>query len=36
MALVRVVSLNAWDGALFDELIQWLPSCGADVVCLQR
>lgn len=33
---VRIVSVNAWGGALFDELVAWLPSSGADVVCLQE
>lgn len=33
---MRIVSLNAWGGALFEELSAWLPSCGADVLCLQE
>jgi endonuclease/exonuclease/phosphatase family metal-dependent hydrolase len=33
---MRIVSLNAWGGAMFDPLIEWLPGCGADVVCLQE
>jgi endonuclease/exonuclease/phosphatase family metal-dependent hydrolase len=33
---VRIVSVNAWGGALLDELIGWLPGCGADVLCLQE
>jgi endonuclease/exonuclease/phosphatase family metal-dependent hydrolase len=33
---VRIVSLNAWGGAMFDELAAWLPRCGADVLCLQE
>jgi endonuclease/exonuclease/phosphatase family metal-dependent hydrolase len=33
---VRIVSLNAWGGAMFDELAAWLPTTGADVVCLQE
>lgn len=28
--LVRILSLNAWGGALYDALIEWLPSCGAE------
>jgi endonuclease/exonuclease/phosphatase family metal-dependent hydrolase len=32
----RLVSLNAWGGALFDELAGWLRGCDADVVCLQE
>ena len=28
--------MNAWGGALFDELIKWLPDSGADIVCLQE
>lgn len=34
--LVRIVSLNAWGAALYDALIEWLPSCGADTICLQN
>jgi endonuclease/exonuclease/phosphatase family metal-dependent hydrolase len=33
---VRIVSLNAWGGAMFDALATWLPTCGADVLCLQE
>src|ERR1700759_4395408 len=33
---VRIVSLNAWGGAVFDPLAAWLPSTGADVICLQE
>ncbi|MEZ5380122.1 MAG: endonuclease/exonuclease/phosphatase family protein [Acidimicrobiales bacterium] len=33
---VRIVSLNAWGGAMFAELAAWLPTCGADIVCLQE
>jgi endonuclease/exonuclease/phosphatase family metal-dependent hydrolase len=33
---VRIVSLNAWGGAVFDALDSWLPLCGADVLCLQE
>jgi endonuclease/exonuclease/phosphatase family metal-dependent hydrolase len=33
---VRIVSLNAWGGALFGELAAWLPGVGADVLCLQE
>lgn len=33
---MRIVSLNAWGGAMFDELAAWLPTAGADVVCLQE
>ena len=33
---VRILSLNAWGGAMFDELAAWLPTAGADVVCLQE
>lgn len=34
--MTRIVSLNAWGGAMFEPLSRWLPSCGADVVCLQE
>jgi endonuclease/exonuclease/phosphatase family metal-dependent hydrolase len=33
---MRIVSLNAWGGAMYDELAAWLPECGADVLCLQE
>ncbi|RKS75597.1 endonuclease/exonuclease/phosphatase family metal-dependent hydrolase [Motilibacter peucedani] len=33
---MRVVSLNAWGGALWDELAAWLPTMNADVLCLQE
>jgi len=34
--LVRVVSLNAWGGAMYDQFAAWLPTAGADVLCLQE
>jgi endonuclease/exonuclease/phosphatase family metal-dependent hydrolase len=33
---VRIVSLNAWGGAMYPELAAWLPGVGAEVVCLQE
>ena len=33
---MRIVSLNAWGGAMFEPLAEWLPRCGADVLCLQE
>ncbi|GAA3646391.1 endonuclease/exonuclease/phosphatase family protein [Nonomuraea antimicrobica] len=33
---VRIISLNAWGGAMFDELARWLDDCDADVLCLQE
>nr|WP_296068039.1 endonuclease/exonuclease/phosphatase family protein [uncultured Actinoplanes sp.] len=33
---MRIVSVNAWGGALADDLLKWLPDCGAHVVCLQE
>lgn len=33
---MRILSLNAWGGAVFDELAQWLLSVDADIVCLQE
>ncbi|HEX7134408.1 MAG TPA: endonuclease/exonuclease/phosphatase family protein [Iamia sp.] len=33
---MRIVSLNAWGGATYDALADWLPGCGADVLCLQE
>lgn len=33
---MRIVSLNAWGGAMFPAFAGWLPTCGADIVCLQE
>ncbi|GGQ73762.1 endonuclease/exonuclease/phosphatase family protein [Couchioplanes azureus] len=33
---MRIASVNAWGGAMADELLRWLPASGADVVCLQE
>ena len=33
---MRVVSLNAWCGGMLEPLVEWLPSCGADVLCVQE
>ncbi len=33
---MRIVSLNAWGGARYDDLAAWLPAVAADVVCLQE
>ncbi len=33
---MRIATVNAWGGALSDELLAWLPGSGADVVCLQE
>lgn len=33
---MRIVSLNAWGGALYDALASWLPALDADVLCLQE
>lgn len=33
---MRIVTLNAWCGTMFEELAAWLPTVGADVVCLQE
>lgn len=30
------MSLNAWGGAMADPLLAWLPTAGADVLCLQE
>jgi hypothetical protein len=35
-APVRIASVNAWGGALSDELVTWLPTSGAHIVCLQE
>jgi endonuclease/exonuclease/phosphatase family metal-dependent hydrolase len=36
LASVRIVSLNAWGGAVFETLRAWLPPIGCDVLCLQE
>ena len=33
---MRIASVNAWGGALADDLLEWLPGSRADVVCLQE
>ncbi len=33
---MRIISLNAWGGQLWDALSDWLPRCGADVLLLQE
>lgn len=33
---VRILSLNAWGGAVFDELRPWLATTDVDVLCLQE
>jgi endonuclease/exonuclease/phosphatase family metal-dependent hydrolase len=33
---VRIVSLNAWCGGMLAPLMEWLPGCGADVLCVQE
>lgn len=33
---MRIVSLNAWGGAMYEPLAEWIPRCGADVLCLQE
>ncbi|WP_130491753.1 endonuclease/exonuclease/phosphatase family protein [Motilibacter rhizosphaerae] len=33
---MRILSLNAWGGARWEQLAAWLPTTGADVVCLQE
>ena len=33
---MRIVFLNAWGGAKFEQLKQWLPYSQADVICLQE
>lgn len=33
---MRFVSLNAWGGACWPALSEWLPSVGADILCLQE
>ncbi|ADB33002.1 Endonuclease/exonuclease/phosphatase [Kribbella flavida DSM 17836] len=33
---MRIVSVNAWGGAMFDEFVPWLETVGADVLCLQE
>jgi len=33
---MRIVTLNAWGGQLWDALASWLPACGADILLLQE
>lgn len=33
---MKTISLNAWGGAMYDSLIEWLPVCEADILCLQE
>ena len=33
---MRIASLNTWGGALADDLLKWLPDCGAHIFCLQE
>ncbi|OZD05237.1 endonuclease [Rhodococcus sp. 06-235-1A] len=33
---MKIVSINAWGGAVFDELAPWLEDVDADVFCLQE
>ncbi|MGU3438249.1 endonuclease/exonuclease/phosphatase family protein [Actinomycetes bacterium M1A6_2h] len=33
---MRLVSVNAWGGAMFDQLVPWLKAVDADVICLQE
>ncbi len=33
---MKVVSLNAWGGAMFDALADWLPTVDVNVLCLQE
>lgn len=33
---MRIVTLNAWGGAMYDELAAWLRTGPADVLCLQE
>jgi len=33
---MRILFLNAWGGAEFDQLQEWLPQVKADVICLQE
>lgn len=33
---MRIISINAWGGAMFEALAAWLPECGADVLCVQE
>lgn len=35
-APVRIVSINAWGGAMYDELAAWLPTLDVDVLCVQE
>jgi endonuclease/exonuclease/phosphatase family metal-dependent hydrolase len=33
---VKIISINAWGGAMFDELVAWLETVDAEAICLQE
>ncbi|MEM8982650.1 MAG: endonuclease/exonuclease/phosphatase family protein [Pseudomonadota bacterium] len=33
---MKIISLNAWGGAMYEPLSDWLAQCDADVLCLQE
>lgn len=33
---MRVISLNAWCGTMWDQLADWVRACDADVLCVQE
>ncbi|CCQ14465.1 Endonuclease/exonuclease/phosphatase [Rhodococcus sp. AW25M09] len=33
---MKIVSINAWGGAMYDELAAWLKSVDAEIICLQE
>ncbi|OZC61778.1 endonuclease [Rhodococcus sp. 15-725-2-2b] len=33
---MKIISINAWGGAMFDELVAWLDTVDAEVICLQE
>lgn len=33
---MKIVSVNAWGGTLYDDLLAWLDEFDADIICLQE
>ncbi|WP_032405152.1 endonuclease/exonuclease/phosphatase family protein [Rhodococcoides fascians] len=33
---MKIISINAWGGAMYDELVGWLKSVDAEIICLQE
>lgn len=33
---MKIISINAWGGAMYDELVGWLKAVDAEIICLQE